>query len=278
MRSNPTEKVTLLVKMIRLAGSGESSLLEADNSVLRKWMDPTQLVTMLDEWKVKPAGRRDLYRAAAEGSQNPLSKQQFTLLVVETYSKSDIDAFGLEAAKQAAIGAIRDPVSLFVQQRNILSLPAIQALEGNDAPLLALLNVFQEGKLEDFHSYIKSKGGDSILSQWDLSADDCSRYMRILSLCSLAAEHEEIPYEVAAETLQTPPGDVEKWVIAAVSSGLLSAKMDQLQEKVMVELSVVRRFDMDQWKALQSRLHLWKQNVGGILEAYKQSLSQQEMQ
>ena len=103
--------------------------------------------------------------------------------------------------------------------------------------------------------------------------------MRILSLCSLAAEHEEIPYSVVAETLQlTESGDVEKWVIAAVSSGLVSAKMDQLQEKVMVERSVVRKFDMEQWKALQSRLHLWKQNVGGILEAYKLSMNQQQQQ
>ena len=100
--------------------------------------------------------------------------------------------------------------------------------------------------------------------------------MRILSFCSLAAEHEEIPYSVVAETLQTPVEDVEKWVIAAVSSGLLSAKMDQLQQKVMVERSVVRKFDMEQWKALQARLHLWKQNVGGILEAYKQSLKKQQ--
>jgi hypothetical protein len=53
-------------------------------------------------------------------------------LVVETYSKSDIDSSGLDAAKQAAIGAIRDPVSLFVQQRKILSLPVIQALEKKD--------------------------------------------------------------------------------------------------------------------------------------------------
>jgi translation initiation factor 3 subunit M len=146
------------------------------------------------------------------------------------------------------------------------------------ASLLALLKVFQEGKLEDYHSYIKSNGGDKVLTQWELSADDCSRHMRILSLCSLAAEHEEIPYTVVAETLQTTSGDVEKWVIAAVSSGLLSAKMDQLQEKVMVERSVVRKFDMEQWKALQSRLHLWKQNVGGILDAYKQSLKQPQVQ
>lgn len=276
MRKDPTEKVGILVKMIRLAvASGD--MLESESSVLGKWMDPTQVEKMLNEWKIDPAGRRELYQVAAEASQKSLkAKQQFTLLVVETYSKSDVDAAGLGAAKQAAIGAIRDPVSLFAQQRKIMSLPAVQALEKNDAPLYELLKVFQEGKLDDYNSYIKSKGGDSVLAQYDLSAEDCSRHMRILSLCSLAAQHEEIPYPVVAETLQTDAADVEKWVIAAVSSGLLSAKMDQLQEKVMVERSVVRKFDMDQWKALQSRLHLWKQNVGGILEAYKQSLNKQE--
>jgi translation initiation factor 3 subunit M len=141
--------------------------------------------------------------------------------------------------------------------------------------LLALLKVFQEGKLEDYQAFIKSNGGESVLSKWNLSSEECTRYIRILSLCSLAAEHEEIPYQVVADTLQTNPNDVEKWVIAAVSSGLLSAKMDQLQQQVIVERCVVRQFDMDQWKALQSRLHLWKQNVGGILEAYKESQQKQ---
>lgn len=279
MRSDPTEKIKLLVKMIQLAVSsdGSSTLLEADNSVLRKLIDPKQLVTMLDEWNIEPVGRRELYRAAAEGSlKSKVTQQHFTLLVVETYSQSDLDVSGLESAKQAAMGAIRDPISLFVEQRKILSLPAVQALEKSNAPLLSLLKVFQEGKLEDYHSFIKSNGGDAVLSQWGLSAEDCSRHMRILSLSSLASEHEEIPYTVVAETLQTTSTDVEKWVIAAVSSGLLSAKMDQLRETVVVERSAIRKFDTEQWKALQSRLQLWKQNVGGILDAYKQSLKQQE--
>ena len=95
--------------------------------------------------------------------------------------------------------------------------------------------------------------------------------MRILSLCSLAAEHEEIPYSVVAKTLLLPNEDeVESWVIAAVSSGLLSAKMDQLQHKVMVERCVVRRFDSQQWKLLQERLKAWKQNVGGVITGLKQ--------
>jgi translation initiation factor 3 subunit M len=64
---------------------------------------------------------------------------------------------------------------------------------------------------------------------------------------------------------------VESWVIAAVGSGLLEAKMDQLVQKVMVERCVVRQFDMNQWKILQNRLQAWKKNVGGVLDSLKQS-------
>jgi hypothetical protein len=147
-------------------------------------------------------------------------------------------------------------------------------------PLLALLTVFQEGNLEDYTAFINANGGnaDTILAQWDLKAETCAKYMKILSLCSVAAAHEEIPYSVLASTLQVTPDEVEKWVVAAVSSGLLSAKMDQLQMKVIIERCVVRKFDVEQWKVLQSRLHLWKQNVGGILAAYKQSLEQAKHQ
>ena len=97
--------------------------------------------------------------------------------------------------------------------------------------------------------------------------------MRILSLCSIAADHEEIPYSVVASTLQTPLEEVEAWVIAAVSSGLLAAKIDQLQAKVIVERCLIRRFEMSQWTSLQSRLNTWKHNVEGILMAYHEESS-----
>lgn len=43
--------------------------------------------------------------------------------------QSQVDSLGMAAAKEAAIGAIRDPVTLFIQQRGMLTLPAIQALD-----------------------------------------------------------------------------------------------------------------------------------------------------
>jgi translation initiation factor 3 subunit M len=183
--------------------------------------------------------------------------------------QAQVDQQGLAAAKDAAMGAIRDPVTLFHQQRGLLTMPAIQALSQNTETqrLYGLLTIFQEEKLEDYHEFVKKNGLPD-----GLSAENCIRHLRILSLCSLATEHEEIPYTTVAQTLQLPSDkEVESWVIAAVSSGLLVAKMDQLEHKVMVERAVVRRFDMEQWKALQSRLNMWKQNVRGILEGLKQT-------
>lgn len=146
----------------------------------------------------------------------------------------------------------------------------MQALATNadTKDLHGLLKVFQEGKLQDYRAF-SNKG--AVLQKYGLSEEACTRHMRILSLCSLAGDTEEVPYDLVAKTLDVSPEEVESWVIAAVSSGLLVAKMDQMNKKIMVERSVVRKFDMAQWKALQTQLHQWKANLTDVLEALKQA-------
>ena len=225
------------------------------------------LVTHLEKWGVPVTTRRKLYEVIASVLPDN-RKQRFLLLLVESYGK-DLDGPGRQAAQQATIGAIRDPIALFRQQRSLLGLPAIQALEKDQPALWSLLKIFQEGKFSDYQAYVQKNA--SALAQWNLDAAVCEKNMRILTVCSLAAEHEEIPYQVIADTLAIAPNTVEGQVIAAVNSGLLEAKMDQLAQKVMVERCVVRKFDIDEWKGLQKRLQTWRKNVGGILEALKQS-------
>lgn len=95
--------------------------------------------------------------------------------------------------------------------------------------------------------------------------------MCLLSLVSLAGEHEEIPYSAVASTLDIAEDQVEKWVILGVSSGLMEAKMDQLSKVVIVERCVVRQFGSTEWEALKVRLDKWKTNVRGVLDALKKS-------
>ena len=264
MRSDANEKTLLLQQMFHLAGESCPRLLEEDQALgdLLKGQTAPTIVTMLDAWNVMD--RRDIYTTIANVTTGA-RKQRFLLLLIESYPDA------MEAAKEAAVGAVRDPVTLFVQQRMMMSLPAIQSLKENHAALYGLLQVFQEGKLADYQQYLQSNGGeDKVLKPFGLDSDSSMRNMRILSLCSLAAEYEEIPYTKIAETLQLPSdSEVESWVIAAMSSGLLQAKMDQLQHMVMIERCVVRRFDMEQWKGLQRRLEDWKQNVGSVLHGLK---------
>lgn len=268
MRTKASEKVFLLQQMLEIA---PSALLDSDQTLGRLLSDDETskqppLVELLDRWEIAKTDRQNLYQTVTKVlPKTDIRKQRFLLLLLESTTDTT-------AAKEAAIGAIRDPVSCFLQQRNMLSLPAIQALQKTDAKLLDLLKVFQEGKLSDYQTFLDSNGGEDVLKQWELDASACRKNVKILSLCTLASEHDEIPYSAIAETLQLPSdAEVESWVIAAVSSGLLQAKMDQLQNKVMVERTVVRKFDMEQWKALRNRLSLWKTNVGGILDALKES-------
>lgn len=306
MRSDTGEKVELLRQMIELAGKSankeallaptgtlgsllscpgdddlSSPLAAASSSsspVSRRCLEDAQppIVALLDSWQVSHKDRQPMYRTVASLLPDAdIRKQRFLLLLVASYSELDGGSDqAVEVAVEAAVGAVRDPVSLFVMQRNLLTYPAVQALQAKHPLLLGLLRVFQEGQLVDYNSFLQANGGPGqVLKKWALDADGCSRNMRVLSLCTLAADRgEEIPYSLVAETLQLQSvSDVESWVIDAVSTGLLQAKMDQLQQKVMVERSVVRKFDTEQWKALQTRLRLWKQSVGSVLSALKES-------
>lgn len=200
------------------------------------------------------------------------SKQRFLLKMLSTYAAvNDVDEEALGAAKKAAIGAICDPISLFNEQRCIMSLPPIMALENDKEtkPLFDLLSIFQQGKLEDLQSF--QTNNPDALTKHSIPSTSATRHMRLLSLCSLATEHEEIPYDAIASTLQVESSDVESWVIDAVSSGLLSAKMDQMEKVVLVERCVVRRFGIEQWKILQKRIDVWKKNVKDVLEGLKSS-------
>jgi translation initiation factor 3 subunit M len=286
------QKCMLLNRMFQLAGHHADVLLQPGTTLGRLISSPTNdaatlstgvvvtplppIVTLLNSWKehVNVTERRALYSCICSALlETDRRKQLFLLLLVESYSDAaSVDDGAMTVAQEAAVGAIRDPVSLFRYQRDLLSRPAILALQQRDSDLFGLLTIFQEGTVSDYEAFLSSRGdADTLLSKWGLNPTACLRYVRILSLCSLAVGRESISYSEISQSLHLSESDkVESWVIAAVSSGLLQAKMDQLAQVVTVERCVVRKFDVDQWKSLQSKLTAWKDHLGGILSALQQ--------
>ncbi|CAM9791924.1 unnamed protein product [Chrysoparadoxa australica] len=169
------------------------------------------------------------------------------------------------AAARCAVGAVKAPIVSFTDKHNLLGLQAVEQLQGDPqhSSLYELLRIFAEGKLVDYTAYLKAN--QATLTSAGISHDNCVANMRLLSLCSLAAEHEEVPYAAVAETLQVDLEDVEEWVLLAIGSGLMEAKMDQLRQVVVISRCVNRVFGKEQWLALQKKLRTWSQNVEAML-------------
>ncbi len=128
-----------------------------------------------------------------------------------------------------------------------------------------------EGKLQDYRDFTAMPDKVSVFPTFGIDEERCMENMSLLSLVSLAGEHEEIPYGAIAATLSVREDEVERWVIRAVSSGLMDAKMDQLRRVVLVERCAVRQFGIKEWTAMKVRLDKWKSNVRGVLDALKKS-------
>jgi hypothetical protein len=67
-----------------------------------------------------------------------------------------------------------------------------------------------------------------------ISIPDTEHAMRLLCLCTLAAQEPILTYARVAEALRVDRSEVEGWTIEAIGHGLLDATMDQLPETISI--------------------------------------------
>merc|ERR1719223_2194127 len=300
LTTSPEVNCFLYRNMVQLAVDDASGTLISELAKDRYMFDfkasffSARQVSILEGIKCKKAKRevfqvvgQALDRCLADAIENGSSitatsslaneRQRVLLLQLDTYdSDADISKDALIAASNVAIGAIRDPIALFSEQRDMLKMPAIVALKKTEsgADLYSLLTIFTEGSFEEYQQFLaKASAKGFFASHSVLSEEQCTKNMRLLSLCTLASESKtsSISYDQIASALDISSGDVEEWVIAARACGLIDAKMDQIREVVTVERCVIRNFGIEQWKSLQRKLNMWKVNVKSVPEDLKKN-------
>lgn len=65
--------------------------------------------------------------------------------------------------------------------------------------------------------------------------------------------------------LQVKEDAVESWVVRAITTGLIDARMDQQAQTVIVSRSTERVFDAAAWKNLHTTLTNFRQTVSTLL-------------
>lgn len=121
-----------------------------------------------------------------------------------------------------------------------------QSISATLKPLVELLKIICDGSLTDYIAFREANA--SLFSTYQLDEADLEHEIKLLTLCSLAAQavDKTVTFAAVRSVLQLAPVtattesdgndyEVEMWVIEAISERLLEASIDQLSSTITIK-------------------------------------------
>jgi len=191
-----------------------------------------------------------------------MDSHAFLLKLLKTYEEASKEE--LASIKDLAIAAVVESISIktIFQVEDLLHFKAIDQLKPE--LIYQLLEIFaHHGYKEYMELYSNQKEN---IEKIGLSHEDNVFKLRLITLATLAATEEEIPYSTFANALLIPENSVEKWVLDAIRFKLIEAKIDQLKSVVLISKTTYRVFGDSQWRLLKTKLEAWKTTTTEVLQ------------
>eukprot|EP00048_Salpingoeca_helianthica_P015884 m.229177 g.229177 ORF g.229177 m.229177 type:complete len:387 (-) comp17680_c1_seq1:163-1323(-) len=234
----------------------------------------SQIPTWLSEWRCDKAQVRDLYAIL---SQVLSARGRVTLFIdfqskfFETFNGASKDE--LEAVKPAVTSLL----STIVCNPEIFEAPLLQNLDAvkqlSGEPIYAVFSLMCGGDMVAFTKWLADHKAQ--FGTLGFSEEAVARKIRLLTLTSLCARNVTIDFKTISSALQVPLDDIESWIIDVISAGLVEAKIDEVNEKLVVSRSTHTEFGLTQWGELQKKLQTWShdiQEVQQVLEGVRSQL------
>jgi len=188
-----------------------------------------------------------------------------------------------EEACNAIISIFKDPEIILTEQ--LFTTKAITALKGFQNAIKSqnpnqqfkfdccykLLEIYTKLGYNELKDFQANEDTQNFLSSLGLNLDEITYKIRLLTLNSLASVNSVLTYGHIAKSLEIEETDVELYVIDATSSGILEARIDQLNQTILIRHAPSRHFDSIQWDSLNDKLDKWKENISHLLTVLRAS-------
>jgi len=227
-----------------------------------------QVKEWLTLWSVNIEQTRTCYRALHAALKDEQKSDQATRVMLELLSTYDEESAAL--AKSDAEACIVDYVSkpdIYIMD-HLLDLKPVSVLQGQ--PIHQLLQIFVSGSLSDYMEFYKNN--TSFIESSDLVHQNNIHKMRVLTTLTLTITQKEIDFKNMQELLGLNEDELEEFIIELVKSKLVHAKIDQVNEKIIVRSSSRRTFGKSEWRDLESRLEGWLNNLQTIRANLEQTV------
>jgi translation initiation factor 3 subunit M len=218
---------------------------------------------------LSPTQARTLYLTCADSLKSCTRKPKsaakeayrLRLKALKTYTKEDSQD-GVDVAAQVVSEYISSG-DLF--QFDLLDTPVVQNLKSSShSKLYALLHLLLDGSVKEFRDFL-SKDGASLIADVGTTEEALTSKMLLLALVGLMHGKSQVSFQDIASTLDIPNAEVENIIVKAIGKKLIEAKIDQLQEIVLISKCASRKFEQQEWKSLQHDLKSWREAINKVL-------------
>jgi len=187
--------------------------------------------------------------------------------------KEPIPAQITEEAYNAIVSILKDQEILLTEQ--LLATKVISYLKTRNVEKYVacykLLEIYTKSGYTELKAFQSNKNYQSFLKNTGINLDEITYKIRLLTLNSLAKKQSILTYDQIAKSLEISKADVELYVIDATSSGILEARIDQLNQTILIRYAPSRQFDKQQWQSLNEKLDKWKDNISHLLTVLRAS-------
>lgn len=256
--------------------------LTANVSLLSKIVDTIfpKIDTFLRQWRVGVQEKRKMYRVCYEALKSAeMFEKAFAFNVKQLGLYNGATEEELSSVQDATVDVIVQAVRLPKLYRfdTLLELEVVKRFEsqqGDHKLLFELINIFVRDDLAVFAEFRKKN--EALLDKYGIDAAVAEDKMRLLTFASLGIESPDLTHQMIASALQISDDQVEDWVIRAISSGLVDAKIDQLKSSVSIYRSTQRMFTREEWQPLSERINIWKENTAELLSSLRETRQNSE--
>jgi translation initiation factor 3 subunit M len=95
------------------------------------------------------------------------------------------------------------------------------------------------------------------------------QYIEICSLKQDSSTGRLLKFSELASLLNIKVDDVEEWAITAINNDIIDARIDQMNEEIVIKTSRLRQLNNDEWLKVKGKITSWKQRFAAIENVLK---------
>jgi len=221
-----------------------------------------------EEWYLTKDQRIELYIQCAqaldnEGDSNGSFKVYFQAFkLINTLSAKEAKQ-QKSSAENFVLCALKSPGVINLEE--ILLLDAVQDLKESSKEIFNLVDLVVSSDMAKFKKELDSY--NKLMEQHKVSKQMVQEKKRFVQICSINIESStgnKMTFKEVAKMLDLKEDDVEEWAITAINNDIIDARIDQIEESIVIKTHKLRQLSNDEWNKVKAKVTTWRERFESI--------------